>query len=103
MPKEDLFAWFQSLLSFQRLILVPVGPREHEQWMALDLNASQITNRPIFVPEDDIENWADRDGVYIVSTITVKNMGDTSRARNALRANSDRTESPAGTRRGGPW
>jgi len=83
-PKKDLFAWFQSLLSFQRLILVPVGPKDYEQWMALDLNASQITNRPIFVPEDEIEAWADRDGVYIVSTITVKNMGDTSRARNAL-------------------
>jgi len=83
-PKDQLFAWFQSLLSFQRLILVPVGPEGHEQWMALDLNASQITNRPIFVEEDEIENWSDRDGVYIVTTITVKNMGDTSRARNAL-------------------
>lgn len=83
-PKDQLFSWFQSLLSFQRIILVPVGPRDFEQWMALDLNATSITNRPIFVQEDEIENWADRDGVYIVTTITVKNMGDTSRARNAL-------------------
>jgi len=83
-PRDRLFAWFQSLLSFQRLVLVPVGPAGHEQWMALDLNAPQITNRPIFVPENEIEDWADRDGVYIVSTITVRNLTDTSRARNAV-------------------
>lgn len=83
-PRDRLFEWFQSLLSFQRLVLVPVGPTGHEQWMALDLNAPQITNRPIFVAEDDILNWADRDGVYIVSTITVQNLTDTSRARNAV-------------------
>ncbi len=83
-PRDRLFEWFQSLLSFQRIILVPVGPTGHEQWMALDTNAPQIMNRPIFVPEEEIEQWADRDGVYIVSTITVKNLTDTSRARNAL-------------------
>ena len=83
-PRSKLFEWFQSLLSFQRLVLVPVGPVNHVQWMALDLNAPQITNRPIFVAEDDLESFADRDGVYIVSTITVKNLTDTSRARNAL-------------------
>ena len=83
-PRDRLFEWFQSLLSFQRLVLVPVGPTGYEQWMALDLNAPQITNRPIFVPENEIEDWADRDGVYIVSTITVKNLTDTSRARNAV-------------------
>jgi general secretion pathway protein D len=83
-PRGKLFDWFQSLLSFQRLILVPVGPSGHEQWMALDLNAAQITNRPIFVSEDRLEEWEDRDGVYIVSTITTKFLTDTSRARNAL-------------------
>ncbi len=83
-PRAALFEWFQSLLSFQRLVLVPVGPTGHEQWMALDVNAPQITNRPIFVSEEQLEEWADRDGVYIVSTITTKWLTDTSRARNAL-------------------
>ncbi|MHC4473694.1 MAG: secretin N-terminal domain-containing protein, partial [Planctomycetota bacterium] len=83
-PREKLFEWFQSLLSFHRLILVPVGPDEHEQWMALDVNAPQIQSRPIFLAEDEILDWGDRDGVYVVTTITVKNLTDTSRARNAL-------------------
>ena len=83
-PREKLFEWFQSLLSFQRLILVPVGPENHEQWMALDVNAPQIQSRPIFVSENQIMEMADRDGVYVVTTITVKNLTDTSRARNAL-------------------
>ena len=82
--RKSVFDWVRSVLSFQRLILVPTGPRQANTWMLVDLNAPQITNHPEYVPEDELEAWADKDGAYIVSTITMKHLGDTSRARNAV-------------------
>ena len=84
LPKKDVFDWVRSVLSFQRLILVPTGPRQANSWMVLDMNAPQITNHPEFVPANELAAWADKDGAYIVTTITMKHLTDTARARNAL-------------------
>lgn len=83
-PRERIFAWLQALLSFHRLILVPVGAEESNCWALYDLNSPQVTSRPIYVQEDEIDKWADRDGVYVVTTVSLKHLTDTSRARNAL-------------------
>jgi hypothetical protein len=84
LAKKDVFDWARSVLTFQRLILVPTGPRQANTWMVLDMNAPQITNHPEFVPQDELGEWTDRDGAYIVSTLTMTHLTDTSRARNAL-------------------
>ena len=83
-PRKKIFHWMQSLFSFHRLIFVPVGPKEGNVYALHDMNSPQITTRPIHVPEAEIEKWADRDGVYIVTTVSLKHLSDTSRARNAL-------------------
>ena len=83
-PRSKIFSWVRSILSFQRLILAPVGPREGNTWQLCDLNAPQVTNHPEWVPADELADWADKDGAYIVSVITLKHLEDTSRARNAL-------------------
>ena len=82
--REDIFHWVRSVLTFQRMILVPNGPRDANTWMLLDLNAPQITARPEYVPSEELAAWEDRDGVYIVTTITLKHLSDTARARNAV-------------------
>jgi len=84
MDRKDVFNWVRSVLSFQRLVLVPNGPRSTDTWMVLDLNAPQITNRPEYVKSEDLAAWEDRDGVYIVTTITLKHLLDTARVRNAI-------------------
>jgi len=64
MDRKDVFNWVRSVLSFQRLV--------------------QITNRPEYVKSEDLAAWEDRDGVYIVTTITLKHLLDTARVRNAI-------------------
>jgi len=83
-PRDRLFSWGRSVLRFHRLILVPVGPSDGNLYMVVDANSPQVTQRPVFVPEGDLHEWADEDGAYITTTITLEHLTDTSRARNAL-------------------
>jgi general secretion pathway protein D len=83
-PRSRIFDWLQAVLSYQKLILVPIGPRGHQQWALLNLSDPAIANHPVYVPEKELDKWADRDGVFIVTTFTVKKLRDTTRARNAL-------------------
>ncbi len=82
--RKDIFNWVRSVLTFQRIVLVRSGPREASTWMVLDINAAQVTARPEYVPAEELAEWEDKDGVYIVTTITLKHLSDTSRARNAV-------------------
>jgi len=80
-PRERLFEWFQSLLSFHGLVLVPMMGGE---WMVLEMTAPQAGCRPIFVREEDLEKWKDRCGVYIVTTVTLSRMSAADAAMGAL-------------------
>lgn len=83
LPKARLFDWLQGVLSFESYILIPIGPSGHEQWMVVDVTNPAIRSRPTYVAEEDLEKWKDRDGVYIVATLRVKNLdaADLNRAR----------------------
>ena len=85
-PRSRLFDWLQGVLSFQNYILIPIGPTGHEQWMVVDVTNPTIRSRPTYVAEEDLDAWKDRDGVYIVSTLRVKNLdaGDLQRARTGI-------------------
>jgi general secretion pathway protein D len=85
--ESDLFDWLQSALSYNNLVLVPVGPRSPDgmqQWFCLDQNNPMVKTKPVYVDEEDIRNYEDRDGLYIVTTLTLKHIADTSRVRQAL-------------------
>ena len=81
-PRDEVFRWLQSVLVFSRIVLVPIGPGR--DWMVKDLNDPMAFAHPTYVPEAEIEEWKDRDGVYIVSTVRLNHLKDTTRARNAL-------------------
>ena len=85
-PKARMFDWLQGVLSFSSFILIPIGPSDHEQWMVVDVTNPAIRSRPKYIKEEELEQWKDRDGVYIVSTLRVKNLdsGDLGRARTGL-------------------
>ena len=80
-PREQLFEWLQSLLSFHGLVLVPLMGGE---FMVLEMTAPQAGCRPIFVREEDLEKWKDRSGVYIVTTVTLSRMSAADAAMGAL-------------------
>jgi len=80
-PREKLFEWFQSLLSFHGIVLVEVMDG---QWMALDMGASKVTDRPIYIPEAQIDTWADRTGVYLVTSVALASPADADRAMGAI-------------------
>jgi general secretion pathway protein D len=83
-PRSRIFDWLQAVLSYQKLVLVPIGPTNYKQWALLNLSDPAIANHPVYVPEAELQEWADRDGVFIVTTFTVNKLRDTTRARNAL-------------------
>lgn len=93
-PKTRLFDWLQAVLSYHGLVLVPVGPPGpdgQQQWFALDQANANLTSRPVYVDEDEILEYADRDGLYVVTSITLKNIKDVSRVRQALSQMSTKT------------
>ena len=86
--ESELFDWLQAVLSYRKLVLVPVGPKSPgtglQQWFVMDQADPNLKSRPVYIAEDDIEKYADRDGLYIVTTLTLKYITDTTRVRNAL-------------------
>ena len=79
-PRERLFEWLRSLLSFKGLVLVPLMGNE---WMVLETTAPQVRTRPIYVPEAELDEWSDRRGVYLVSSIALAREVDADRAMGA--------------------
>jgi hypothetical protein len=50
----------------------------------VDINSPFVTQHPVVVPAENLPEWERRDGAYIMTTIPVKHLRETSRARNAL-------------------
>jgi hypothetical protein len=85
--KDQLFPWLQAVLSYRKLVLVPVGPKAvdgSQQWFVMDQADPNLKSRPVFLDESEILDYADRDGLYVVATMRVRDTVDTTRARNAL-------------------
>jgi hypothetical protein len=85
--EEDLFAWLQAVLSYRKLCLVPVGPKSSDgkqQWFVMDQADPALKSRPVFIDESEVESYADRDGLYVVTSLRVRDTLDAQRARNAL-------------------
>ena len=86
-PEDELFDWLQATLSFKKLVLVPVGPKSPEgrqQWFVMDQADPMLRARPFYVDEKDIYKYQDRDGLFVVTTLTLKHISDTNRVRTAL-------------------
>ncbi len=86
-PESEMFDWLQAVLAYRKLVLVPVGPRATDggqQWYVMDQADPNLKSRPTFVAEADLADYADRDGLYIVTALRVRDTVDTAYLRNAL-------------------
>jgi hypothetical protein len=84
LTRQEFFDWLRSLLFFHRLVLVPIGPPNGSTYSVVDLNSPMVTQHPVHVPASELSKWKNRDGTYITTTIQLKHLTDTARARNAL-------------------
>jgi hypothetical protein len=89
-PRTRVFDWFRAVLGYYKLVLVPIGPGVKQTWALMNANDPAIAKHPTHVTQEDLPNWSDRDGVYIVCALKVRHMKDTTRARNALACLSSR-------------
>jgi hypothetical protein len=87
MPASEFFPFLQAVLSYRKLVLVPVGPKlanGEQAWFVMDLADPSLKSRPVFLDESEVLEYADRDGLYVVTTLRVRDTVDAIRARNAL-------------------
>lgn len=84
MPRSEMLDWVRSVLFANRIVLVPLGPQDQNTFSVEDTNSPNVTRRPVPVAAEDLDAWKKKDGVYVISTFTLKNLRDTSRLRNAL-------------------
>jgi hypothetical protein len=86
-PEEDLFPWLQAVLNFRKLVLVPVGPKStdgKQQWFVMDQADPNLKSHPLWIEESEVFDYADRDGLYVVTALRLRDTVDPTRARNAL-------------------
>ncbi len=87
-PKGELFNLVRALLTFYELVMIPVGPKDHQVQLVMDARqtSSILKLKPEYVKLND-ENlglYENSDGKFITTTIKVENMTDLRNARNAL-------------------
>src|SRR5207247_1959324 len=55
-----------------------------QQWLLMDLADPNLKTRPTYLDESEVLDYADRDGLYVVTTLRVRDTIDLNRARNSL-------------------
>ncbi len=84
---DQLFDWLQSVLAYHKLVLVPVGPigpDGKQQWFVMDQADPNLRSRPLYIQEKDIFDYENRDGLFVVTTLTLEFIADTARVQRAL-------------------
>jgi hypothetical protein len=87
MPASEFFAFVQAALSYRKLCLAPVGPHlanGEQSWFVMDMADPSLKTRPVFIDESEVFAYGDRDGLYVVTTLRLRDTVDANRARNAL-------------------
>lgn len=76
----------RSILAFYELLMVPVGPRGNELYLVLDSRSTNnlIKNKALPVPYTELEEYADRDGLFISSAIPIRHITNLTTLRTAL-------------------
>lgn len=85
-PAERLFDTYRALLSFFELVLVPVGPEGHEIHLVVDSRSTNqlLRSKVTHVPYGELEDYADRDGLYIACAVPVQHVENLTILRTGL-------------------
>lgn len=87
MSGPRLFDWVQAALFQKDLALVPVGPRcanWERTWQVRSICDPVMISSAVEVEDDHVLDYADRNGLYVVTTLRVPEGVDTTQMRNAL-------------------
>ncbi len=84
--KERLFDTYRAILAFFELSLVPIGPKGREIYLVIDSRSTNnfVKNKAVFVDHGKLDEYADKDGVYIASAIPVRHIDNLTTLRTAL-------------------
>ncbi|HEX5138440.1 MAG TPA: secretin N-terminal domain-containing protein [Planctomycetota bacterium] len=76
----------RAILAFYEITLVPIGPKGYEMYLAIDSRSTNnlVKNKAEFVPYENLEQHADRDGFYIMTSIPVRYVENLTLLRTAL-------------------
>ena len=85
-PKDRVLDVFRAILAFYELTLVPVGPRDFEVYLVIDSRSTNtfVKNKALYVDYRKIEDFADRDGVYVSCAVPIKHIENLTTLRTAL-------------------
>lgn len=87
---EKLFDMVRGLLTFQEVVLVPIGPDGYRVYVAMDARTLQnqfiLKNKPVYMEIDDkvAAEIEGQDGLFVATTLKVKNIDNLRDARTAL-------------------
>jgi type II secretion system protein D len=90
-PADKIFDVVRALLTFEEVVLIPIGPPRYVVYVAMDARtlASQyiLKNKPLYVEitDENAKEYEVQDGLFIATTIKVKNMDSLRDASTALR------------------
>lgn len=85
-PAGRLLDTYRALLSFYELTLIPVGPSGAGILLAIDSRSSNnmIKNKAKFVAPEEVQSYADRDGMYIATIFPLQHIQNFTVLRTAL-------------------
>lgn len=85
-PKARAFDTFRAILAFYELTLIPVGPDGHGMWLVVDSRSTNnfIKNKATWVGPNDVQSYADRDGLYIACAFPLQHVRNLTTVRTAL-------------------
>ena len=86
--EENLFKVVRALLTFYELVMIPVGPEGYQVQLVMDARRTtsilKLKAEYIELEDYDLKELSQADGLYVTTTIRVKNMTDLRNARAAL-------------------
>jgi general secretion pathway protein D len=89
-PGDRLFEMIRGLLTFQEIVLVPIGPKGYEVYVAMDARQLQnqfiLKNKPVYMELTDAvaADIESQDGLFVATTLKVSHLDNLRDARAAL-------------------
>jgi len=85
-PKGKELDLIRAILAFYEITLIPVGPQGYDVFLAIDSRSTNnlVKNKALFVPWESLREYADRDGLYLMTSVPVKHIENLTMLRTAL-------------------
>lgn len=85
---SELFSQFRAFLTFYELVVIPLGSKTSPTWVVVDARRSgailRLKPQNVTLNDRNLDDFEEKDGLYITTTIEVEHMNDLRNARNAL-------------------